>query len=390
MLKIKTIRDIDIKGKKVFIKVDFNVPISEGKIVDDSRIIASLPTIDYAIKSSAKIILCSHLGRPKGKRMPEFSLKPVYEYLKKLLKTPVKFLEDVTGEEAEKVLSELKEGEVLLLENIRFYEGETKNDPELAKTLAKFADVFINDAFSVSHRKHASVVGVAELIKEKGIGFQMEKELKYLSKIVGKPDRPFYAIVGGSKVSTKIGVLKNLLNKIDKLIIGGAMGNTFLAAKGFSVGSSVVEEEFIEVAKEIITEAKEEGVKIYLPIDVVVERNGEAKEVELKEVKENDKIFDIGPQTIEFFSWSLEGAKTVVWNGPLGYFEKFPFHKGTFAIAKKIASLPATTIAGGGDTLSALKVVGIESAFSYVSTAGGAFLEYLEGKELPGLAVLRK
>ena len=386
---MKTLRDFDLKGKKVFIRVDFNVPLENGKITDDTRIVESLPTINYVIQSMGKVILCSHLGRPKGKRKPEYSLKPVYEYLKNILKVPVKFLEDVTGEEADKVLSELKEGEVLLLENVRFYEGETKNDPEFAKILAKFADIFINDAFSVSHRAHASVVGIAELVKEKGIGLQMEKELKYLSKIVGKPERPFYALIGGSKVSTKIGVLKNLLNKIDKLIIGGAMANTFLAAKGYSVGASFVEEEYIEVAKKIIKEAREQEVKIYLPVDVVVERDGEVKEIGLKEVEKEDKIFDIGKETIKLFCESLEGAKTLVWNGPLGYFEKEPFHKGTVAVARKIASLSSVTIAGGGDTIAAIKLAGVETAFSYVSTAGGAFLEYLEGKELPGLAVLK-
>ncbi len=386
---MKTVKDLNLRGKKVFIRVDFNVPLEKGKILDDTRIVESFPTINYVIQSSGKVILCSHLGRPKGKRLPEYSLKPVYEYLKNTLETPVKFLEDITGEEVDKVLEELKEGEVLLLENVRFYPGETKNDPEFAKALAKFADVFINDAFSVSHRAHASVVGIAELVKEKGIGFQMEKELKYLSKIVGKPERPFYAIVGGSKVSTKIGVLKSLLKKIDKLIIGGAMANTFLSAKGCSVGSSFVEKEYIEIAKEIIKEAKEQEVKIYLPVDVVVERNGEAKEIELKEVLEEDKIFDIGTQSINLFCDSLIGAKTVVWNGPLGYFEKEPFHRGTVFLARKIASLPAVTIAGGGDTISAIKLAGVETGFSYVSTAGGAFLEYLEGKELPGLAVLK-
>lgn len=386
---LKTVRDFDLKGKKVFIRVDYNVPLEDGKIVDDTRIIETLPTINYVVNSFGKVILCSHLGRPKGKRMPEYSLKPVYDYLKNVFKTRnVKFLEDIFSDQAEKELEELKEGEILLLENIRFYEGETKNDLEFAKRLAKFADVFINDAFSVSHRSHASVVGVPSLVKEKGIGFQMEKELRYLSKIVGRPDRPFYAVVGGSKVSTKIGVLKNLLNKLDKLIIGGAMANTFLAAKGYQVGDSLVEQEYVEIAKEIIKEAKELEVKIYLPVDVVVENNGKIKEKSLREIVKEDKIYDIGPETIKLFCNSLEGAKTVVWNGPLGYFEKEPFNKGTVEIARKIASLGCTTIAGGGDTLSAIKMACVDTGFSYVSTAGGAFLEYLEGKDLPGLSVL--
>ena len=386
---MKTIRELELKGKKVFIRVDYNVPLEKGKIADDTRIVESLPTVNYAIKSMGKVILCSHLGRPKGKRLPEFSLKPVYEYLKKALNTEVKFLEDITSSDAEKVLEELKEGEVLLLENVRFYPGETKNDEEFAKTLARFADVFINDAFSVSHRAHASVVGIARFVKEKGIGFQMEKELKYLTRIVGKPSRPFYALIGGSKVSTKIGVLKSLLNKIDKLIIGGAMANTFLAAKGYKVGASFIEEEYLETARQILKEAKEKEVKIYLPVDVVVEGIHGIRECELWEVEEEDKIFDIGSNTINLFCSALEGASTVVWNGPLGLFEKKPFHKGTSCVARKIASLGCITIAGGGDTISAIKLAGVETAFSYISTAGGAFLEYLEGKELPGLAVLK-
>lgn len=386
---MKTIRDIALKGKKVFLRVDFNVPLDKGVILDDTRIVEALPTIEYALNSGAKVILCSHLGRPKGKKVPELSLKPVYEYLKNKLKSPVKFLEDPLGEEAEKELSQLQEGEVLLLENIRFYEGETKNDPEFAKSLAKFADVYINDAFSVCHRAHASVVGLPNLVKEKGIGFLTEKELKYLTRVMAKPERPFYAIVGGSKVSTKIGVLKNLLPKIDKLLIGGAMANTFLLALGYKVGTHQVEEDYLELAKEILREAKEQEVKIYLPVDVAVERDGEVYEVSLDELTVEDKIYDLGEETVELFSLALEGARTIIWNGPLGYFEKAPFHIGTVALARIVASSSAITVAGGGDTLSALKLAGVLQAFSHTSTAGGAFLEYLEGKELPGLAVLK-
>lgn len=386
---MKSLRDFNLKGKKVLIRVDFNVPIENGKITDDTRIIETLPTINYVIQSFGKVILCSHLGRPKGKRIPELSLKPVYEYLKNVLKTPVKFLEDLTEDSINKVVKELKEGEILLLENVRFYKGETENDLEFAKLLAKLADIFINDAFSVSHRIHASVVGVAQLVSEKGIGFQMEKELKYLSKIVSKPERPFYAVVGGSKVSSKIGILKNLINKVDKLIIGGAMANTFLHAKGYSVGASILENDHIDTAKEIMKYAKEQEVKLYLPVDVVVERDGEIKEINVREIIEGDKIFDIGIETIKLFSQALEGSKTIIWNGPMGYFEKPPFHKGTVALARKIASLSSVTIAGGGDTILAIKLAGVETAFSYISTAGGAFLEYLEREELPGLKVLK-
>lgn len=387
---MKTIKDFDLKGKRVFIRVDFNVPMENGQISDDTRIAEAVPTIKYALKSGAKVILCSHLGRPKGKRVPELSLKPVYEYLKQKLKMPIYFLEEITDETVKKVASELKEGEVLLLENIRYYEGETKNDPEFAKILAHLADVFINDAFSVCHRAHASVVGIAELVKEKGIGFLTEKELKFLNKIVGKPERPFYAIVGGSKVSTKIGILKNLLSKIDKLFIGGAMANTFLSALGYKVGSSLVERDYIDIAKSILLEAKEQEVKIYLPVDVVVERKGEALFVNLNEVEEEDVIYDIGKETVNLYALALEGAKTVIWNGPLGYFEKKNFSQGTISLARKVASLSGLTVAGGGDTLAALKLAGVLTSFSHTSTAGGAFLEYLEGKNLPGLAVLLK
>lgn len=386
---MRTIRDFDLRGKRVFIRVDFNVPLENGEILDDTRIVEVLPTIEYALKAGGKVILCSHLGRPKGKRVPELSLKPVFNYLQRRLKTPVKFLEDLFSEEERVQLSQLKEGEVLLLENIRFYDGETKNDPEFARLLASFTDVFINDAFSVCHRAHASVVGVAELVKERGIGFSTEKELKYLTRVIGKPERPFYAIIGGSKVSTKIGILKNLLPRIDKLIIGGAMANTFLYSLGYNVGASQVEKEYLDVAKDILYEAKEQEVKIYLPVDVVVERKGQACKVSIEEVEEEDQIFDIGEETVRYFSLALEGAKTIIWNGPLGYFEKEPFQWGTIGVARRVATLNAVTVAGGGDTLSALKKAGVLTAFSHTSTAGGAFLEYLEGKELPGLAVLK-
>lgn len=386
---MKTLKDFDLKGKKVFIRVDFNVPMEMGKILDDTRILEALPTIHYALNSGAKVFLCSHLGRPKGKRLPEFSLRPVYEYLREKLKAPVYFLEEISGESGEKMLAQVKEGEVVLLENIRFYEGETKNDPELARVLSRFADVYINDAFSVCHRAHASVVGVATLVKERGIGFLTEKELRYLNRIVGKPERPFYAIVGGSKVSTKIGVLKNLLTKIDKLLIGGAMANTFLSAIGYKVGASFVEEDYLETAREILKEAKEQDVKIYLPVDAVVERDGEPHLITLEEIEDADKIYDIGEETVALFASALEGAKTVIWNGPLGFFEREPFDLGTIALARHVATLSGVTVAGGGDTLSALKKAGVYFAFSHTSTAGGAFLEYLEGKDLPGLAVLR-
>ncbi len=385
---MKSIKDFDLKGKRVFIRVDFNVPMENGKITDDTRIVEALPTIEYALKSGGKVILCSHLGRPKGKRIPELSLKPVFEYLKEKLAVPLYFVEDITEESVKKIDSEVREGEVVLLENIRYYEGENKNDPEFSKILASMADVYINDAFSVCHRAHASVVGIAERVKEKGIGFLTEKELKFLNRVIGKPERPFYAIVGGSKVSTKIGILKNLLSKIDKLFIGGAMANTFLYAMGFNVGSSSVEKDYIEIAKSILYEAHEQEVKIYLPVDAVVDREGKACCVKLNEIEDGDVIYDIGQDTVEYFAEALDGAKTVIWNGPLGYFEKKEFSVGTFSLARKVASLSALTVAGGGDTLAALKLAGVLTAFSHTSTAGGAFLEYLEGKSLPGLAGL--
>ncbi len=387
---MKTIKELNLKGKKVFIRVDFNVPIEKGQILDTTRILKALPTIEYALNSGAKIVLCSHLGRPKGKKVPELSLKPVYEYLKKIFKAPIKFLEEIEGEKSERELNELKEGEILFLENIRFYEGETKNDPELVRKLIPFAEVYINEAFPVSHRTHASVVGLPERVREKGIGFQAQKELSYLSRVIDTPEKPLFAVIGGSKVSTKIEVLKNLLTKVDKLLIGGAMANTFLLAKNFSIGSSLVEKDYLSLALEILNLAEEKGVKVYLPVDVVVKRNEEIIEIPLNKVKEEDQILDIGSETIKLFSLALEGAKTVIWNGPLGYFEEEPFSKGTYSIARKIASLSSVTIAGGGDTLLAIKQAGTEHAFSFLSTAGGAFLEYLEGKELPGIAVLKK
>ncbi|MFN4197371.1 MAG: phosphoglycerate kinase, partial [Caldimicrobium sp.] len=374
---MKSIKDFELRGKRVFIRVDFNVPLENGKIMDDTRIVEALPTIKYAINSGAKVILCSHLGRPKGKRVPELSLKPVYEYLKEKISSPVYFLEDITDEKSKDMAEKLKEGEVALLENIRFYEGETKNDIELARVLAQMTDIYINDAFSVCHRAHASVVGVAGLIKDKGIGFLTEKELRFLNKVVGKPERPFYAIVGGSKVSTKIGILKNLLTKIDKLFIGGAMANTFLSASGYEVGNSFVEKDYIEVAKSILYEAKEQDVKIYLPVDAGVEREGKAFYVSLMEIQKGDIIYDIGKETVDFYSSALYGAKTVIWNGPLGYFERKEFSLGTIAIARKVASLSGVTVAGGGDTLAALRLAGVLNSFSHTSTAGGAFLEYL-------------
>jgi len=387
---LKTIKDLKLKKKRVFIRVDFNVPLKDGKILDDTRILQSISTINYAIESQAKVILCSHLGRPKGKRVPELSLRPVYDYLTNFFNTKIFFLEDISKESLSNACAQLKEGEILLLENIRFYPGEEKNDYEFAKLLAEHIDVFINDAFSVSHRRHATIVTVPALVKEKGIGFQMEKELRYLSKVVSKPERPFFALIGGAKVSTKIGVLQNLLPKLDKLIIGGAMANTFLSANGYSVGASFVEEEYVKIAKEIIAIAKEEGVKIYLPIDVVVEKNGQVLEKEINHIEKDEVIFDIGKETVKYFSSAIKGAKTLVWNGPLGYFEKPPFEKGTIAMAREIACLNGTTIAGGGDTISAIKLAGVSTAYSYISTAGGAFLEYLEGKDLPGLSVLYK
>ena len=389
---MKTIAELEISGKKTFVRVDYNVPLKDGEVADDTRLRATLPTLDYALKKGAKLILASHLGRPKGKRVPELSLAPVARRLTELLGREVKFAPDCIGEEVEKMAAALSPGEVLLLENLRFHEGETKNDPDFARALARLAEVYVNDAFAVCHRAHASVVGIVEHVPLCGAGFLLSREVKYLSELLENPKRPVALVIGGAKVSTKVGVLKNLLPRVDKLIIGGAMANTFLVADGLSVGASFYEEEFVEEARRVLDAASNQGVKVYLPVDAVVAEDKEAKEgknVCIFEVPQDRAIFDIGKETAKLYAAALDGLGTIVWNGPLGLFENPAFAKGTTKVARKAAAQNALTIAGGGDTLRALKNAGVKRAFSYLSTGGGAFLEFLEGKELPGIAALK-
>ncbi len=390
---MRDLTELEVSGKKVLVRVDYNVPLSEGRVADDTRIRASLSTIKYLLERRARVILCSHLGRPKGKRVPEMSLKPVAERLSELLGRPVRFAEDCVGEVAEGSVEALGEGEILLLENLRFHEGETKNDPAFAEALARLAEVYLNDAFSVSHRAHASVVGVPERVKEKAAGFQLRREVDYLSRALESPERPFVAVVGGAKISGKIEVLRNLLRRVDKLLIGGAMANTFLAAEGLNLGRSLVEESELETAREILLSAQERGVKVYLPVDLVVAENEEGQgeeEVPVDSVPADKAAYDLGEETVALFAEALSGAGTIVWNGPMGLFEKSPFAYGTVAVARAIAAENALTLAGGGDTLAAIRRAGVAHAFSYLSTGGGAFLEFLEGKELPGIAALER
>ncbi len=394
-MKKITIDDLHLKGKRVLVRVDFNVPIENGKVADDTRIRESLPTIRKIIESGGKAILISHLGRPKGYD-EKYSLKPVAEHLSKLLGMSVKFAPDCIGEEVRKMVSELKEGEVLLLENVRFHPDEEKNDENFAKELASIADVYINDAFGSAHRAHASTEGVARFVKETAIGYLMKKEIEYLSKALTNPEKPYVAILGGAKVSDKIQVIKNLMDKVDAFLIGGGMANTFLKAKGYEVGKSLVENDKIELAKEILNEAEKRNIKFILPVDCVIasefSNNASFEITSVEKVKPDWMILDIGPKTIETFKDVLKDAKTVVWNGPMGVFEFDNFAKGTFEIAKALAEITskgAVTIVGGGDSASAISKAGLADKVSHVSTGGGASLEFLEGKELPGISAIK-
>ena len=389
----KTVRDIDVTGKKVLVRCDFNVPLDKetGEITDNRRIRAAIPTIEYLINHSAKVILCSHLGRPKGEFNLKYSLKPVAEELSKLLGKEVKLAKDVIGEDAEKLTSEIKEGEVVLLENVRFHKEEEENDPEFAKKLASFAEIYVNDAFGTAHRAHASTAGVADYLPAVS-GFLIEKELEFLGNALDNPERPFVAILGGAKVSDKIGVIENLLDKVDTLIIGGGMAYTFYKAQGHSIGTSICEEDKIDLANDILNKAKEKNVKILLPIDnhVSAEYSNEAEDkyVESAEIPEGFMGLDIGPKTIELFKNAIKNAKTVVWNGPLGVTEFSKFEEGTKAIAEALAETEAVTVIGGGDSAAAVEKFGLADKMTHISTGGGASLEFLEGKVLPGIACL--
>ena len=388
----KTIEDVNVKSKRVLVRVDFNVPLNDKReITDETRITAALPTIQYLIGQGAKVILCSHLGRPKGEFKPEFSLDVVAERLKQLLPCKVTFATDVIGPAADKAVSELKDGEVVLLENVRFHKEETKNDPEFAKKLASYADIFVNDAFGAAHRAHASTTGVASYIPAVA-GKLISKELDIMGGALENPQRPFIAILGGAKVSDKIGVIENLFNKVDSLIIGGGMANTFLKAQGYELGKSLVDDERLEVAKNLLAEAKKRGINMMLPIDVVVasefKADSPASCVPVDAIPADKMALDIGPSTRMIFADAIKNAKTVIWNGPMGVAEMDAFAGGTKAIASALADSNAITIIGGGDSAAAVKKLGYADKMTHISTGGGASLEFLEGKELPGVAAL--
>ena len=386
----KTVKDVDLKGKRVIMRVDFNVPMDKGVVTDDKRIKASLPTIQYILDQGAALVLMSHLGRPKGTGFdPEFSLKPASEALAKLLGKPVKMAPDCVGPEVESMAKALKPGEVLLLENVRFHKEEEKNDPEFAKQLAQLGEVYVCDAFGSAHRAHASVEGIAHQLPVAVAGFLMEQELEYLGRATSNPERPYVAILGGAKISDKILVVENLLKQCDQLIIGGGMANTFLAAKGLNMADSLVEAGSIETAKGIMAKA---GNKLLLPVDAVIadkfDAEANSQVVDVDKIPAGWRMMDIGPKSLEKFSEVLKAAKLVVWNGPVGVFEMPRFAEGTFAIAKLLATCSATTVIGGGDSASAVKKAGVAKQMTHVSTGGGASLEFLEGKELPGVAAL--
>ena len=388
----KTIRDIDLKGKKVFVRCDFNVPMDEHQnITDNRRIVAALPTIKYLIDQKCKIILCSHLGRPKGEFKPEFSLAPVGKELSRLLGQEVLMAKDVIGDSAKTMAANLKEGQVMLLENVRFHREETDNAPEFAKQLASMAEVYVNDAFGTAHRAHASTEGIAHYLPAVS-GFLIEKELKFLGDALNNPKRPFVAILGGAKVSDKIGVIGNLLEKVDTLMIGGGMAYTFFKAQGYNVGNSLCEPDKCDLALSLMEKAKEKGVKLMLPVDTVIGKefkpDTESKTVAWTDIPDGWEGFDIGEKTIEMFKEELKTAKTVVWNGPLGLFEFDKFAVGTNEIAKALAEIDATTIIGGGDSAAAVEKAGLADKMTHISTGGGASLEFLEGKKLPGIECL--
>ncbi|MFA0731836.1 MAG: hypothetical protein LKKZDAJK_001956 [Candidatus Fervidibacter sp.] len=392
MMGLRTIRDVDVQGKRVLVRVDFNVPIENGKVLDDWRLRATLPTIRYLAERGAKVILLSHLGRPKGKRDEQFSLRPVAQRLSELLGQPVQFADDCVGEVAEQGVARLRAGEVLLLENLRFHAGEEANDEAFAQQLARLGDVFVNDAFGAAHRAHASVHAITKFLPSYA-GLLMEREVTHLSRLLEAPEKPFVAVLGGAKVSDKIGVIRNLLTKVDALLIGGAMAFTFLKAQGYETGKSLVEADKLDLANALLREGKEKGVELVLPVDVVVAES-DAEDAATQVVPATaipaDKAgYDIGPETANLFAERIRTAKTVFWNGPMGRFERTPFKAGTKAVAEALAQCSGTTVVGGGETAAAAFEFGIAEKVTHVSTGGGAALELLEGRELPGVVALK-
>ena len=390
---MKTIKEVDIKGKRVFFRVDFNVPLDDYQnITDDSRIRAVLPTLKYALDHQAKLIIGSHLGRPKGKVVPKMSLEPVAKRLGRLLEKEVKMAPDCIGAEVDKMVSQMKEDDVLLLENLRFHPEEEKNEDEFAKALAGLCDVYVNDAFAVSHRVNASVAAITKYAPVSAAGFLMQQELDYFKKAMADPQRPFVAVIGGAKVSGKLGALENMLRHVDKFVIGGAMANTFLKSMGYAVGKSLVEDDLLDTAREIMKKAAEKGIKFYLPVDAVVASNSDTKteirKVTIQEIPPDWMVMDIGPATSLLYSEVLYDAKTIIWNGPMGVFEKDAFSRGSLAMVESVANSYALTIVGGGDTDVVVNKAGESERISYISTGGGAFLALLEGKTLPGVAAL--
>jgi phosphoglycerate kinase len=390
-----SIKDLDLKGKRVFIRVDFNVPIKNGRIGDDTRLRSSLPTIKYALDAGATAVLASHLGRPKGKKDPQFSLRPVADRLAELLGRPVVFVEDCIGEEVKRAIDRVQQsgGGVLLLENLRFHAEEEKNDPQFAAALAALADLYVDDAFGAAHRAHASVEGITHYLRPAAAGLLMQQELRYLGHVLESPDRPFVAILGGAKVSDKIEVIENLLGKVDRLLIGGAMAYTFFKSRGVPIGRSLVEDDKLDAARQIVAHATSRGVRLELPVDHVVADRveaGAAHEVlSVGDAKIGDRYgVDIGPATVRAYETLLADAKTVVWNGPMGVFEIDAFAEGTNAVARAVANVKGTTIIGGGDSIAAIKKAGMADRVTHISTGGGASLEFLGGRALPGVTAL--
>lgn len=392
----KSVEDVDVRGKRVLCRCDFNVPTKEGKITSDKRIVAALPTINYLRQHGAKVILCSHMGKPKGEFKPELSLRVVAERLSELLGVEVKMSKDVAGEDSKRLAAALQDGDVMLLENTRFEKGETKNDPALSKALAELADLFVNDAFGTAHRAHSSTAGVADYLPAV-CGYLIAKEVGIMGKALAAPERPFVAILGGAKVSDKLNVINNLLEKVDTLIIGGGMAYSFLAAKGYSVGSSLLDSEKIDYCREMMQKAEKKGVKLLLPVDTVISKSFpdpidgpvEVSTVAADAIPEGFMGLDIGEQSRRLFAEAAKAAKTVVWNGPMGVFENPTLAKGTIAVAQALADSEAVTIVGGGDSAAACEQLGFAEKITHISTGGGASLEFLEGLELPGIACLQ-